>query len=333
MAITFSKSSGLNDDLWKDTDVAVKVILSDVDKEVTDDDKLVKQMYNESKSKKWAEKMTGLTSFDSFKEVPEGESAPKTDIQQDFSKTIEHHTWMNDFTCTQEMLEDGKIDEFKTASQNFMRSWKRTRAEFSTAALITEGTTFNYGGRTYDKTTGDGKGLFATDHLGKKDGVANQSNVFTNEFGTDATMLYRLANIGRNFKNSSGQVVGINYDTIMIPGDAFDLEETIKRIIRSNLVVGSANNDVNTQKGLWQLVVNKRWVTGDATRPFIIMSSESNKQLMGSMFYNRVNLDVKNEVDLSTRNLNWNGRGRFGCGFNDWRHVIMGGAAAGTTLT
>lgn len=51
------------------------------------------------------------------------------------------------------------------------------------------------------------------------------------------------------------------------------------------------------------------------------------------MFYDRVPLDIANQVDIHTRNLEWNGYGRMSAGFNDWRHVILGGASAGTTLS
>ena len=53
------------------------------------------------------------------------------------------------------------------------------------------------------------------------------------------------------FLNDSGIVQGYTFDTIIIPGNVPELEDLIKRIIRSDLIVGSNNNDVNTQKGLW----------------------------------------------------------------------------------
>ena len=174
--------------------------------------------------------------------------------------------------------------------------------------------------------------MFATDHPGKKAGVPVQSNVFTNAFGTDTKMLQRLQNIGRNYMNQSGIVMGYTFDTIIIPSNCPDLEDTIKRIIRSDLIVGSSNNDVNTQKGLWKLIIDPMWqVTSGA--PYILMSSEANKEMSGSVFYDRVTLDVKNQIDFDTRNLEWNGYGRMSAGFNDWRHVILGGASAGTTLS
>ncbi len=332
MPIIFSKNSGLNDDLWKVEAQVLQSVMQDVDSEKNNYDKFVSDTFIEKTSKKYAEKTGSMTSLGNFSIVGEGESAPMDDMQEGFTKLIVHNTFMKGFSCTREMKDDGDIDVMKTSAANFVRSYKRTRAQLASDALTTEAASFTFSGKSLDKTTGDGKALFATDHPGKKAGVAAQSNVFTNAFGTDATILNRLANIGRNFKNQSGVVMGYTFDTIIIPSNCYKLEDLIKRIIRSDLIVGSSNNDVNTQKGLWNLIVDPMWQV-ESGEPYILMSSEANKEMTGSVFYDRVPLDVKNWVDNDTRNLEWNGYGRMSAGFNDWRHLILGGASAGTTLS
>ena len=332
MALIFSKNSGLNDDFWKVEAQVLQSVMQDIDTEKNQYDKFVSDTFNEKTSKKYAEKTGSMTSLGNFSIVGEGEAAPKDDMQEGFTKLIVHSTFMKGFSCTREMKDDGDIDVMKTAAANFVRSYKRTRAQLASDALTTEAASFTFSGKALDKTTGDGKALFAQDHPGKKAGVAAQCNVFTNAFGADATMLNRLANIGRNFKNQSGVVMGYTFDTIIIPSNVPDLEDIIKRIIRSDLIVGSANNDVNTQKGLWNLIVDPMWQVTSG-KPYILMSSEANKEMNGSVFYDRVPLDVKNWVDNDTRNLEWNGYGRMSAGFNDWRHLILGGAAVGQTLT
>ena len=59
------------------------------------------------------------------------------------------------------------------------------------------------------------------------------------------------------------------------------------------------------------------------------MSSEANKELLGNVFYDRIPLNVRNEVKNASRNLEWSGRARFSAGFYDWRHIILGGAKTG----
>lgn len=333
MALIFSKNSAQNDDFWKVEGQILSSVMKDTDSEKSNYDQVVKDLFNVKKSKKAAEKTSSVTSFGNFVPTDEGQKAPMDDLEQGFNKMISHTPSMKGFVCTREMKDDGDIDIMKLSAQNFVRAYKRTRAQFASDALTTEAATFSYGTKKIDKTTGDGKPLFATDHLGKKDGVEKQSNVFTNEFGNDTVMLNRLANIGRNFKNQSGHTQGYTFDTIIIPSNVPDLEDLIKRIIRSELIVGSNNNDVNTQKGLWKLIVDPMWQVSGNSKPYILMSEQANKELMGSVFYDRVVLDVRNWIDNDTRNLCWNGYCRFSAGFRDWRHVILGGASVGSTLT
>jgi len=334
MAIVFAKNSGLNDDLWKVNDQIVRAVLQDTDNEKNNDDELVNSLFNVAKSDKFGEKISSLTEMGNFQIVDEGDAGKQDEIQQGFSKLIEHYQFMKGFTCTAEMNEDGDINAMKTAAANYIRAYKRSRAQYASDMLTAEGSTISFGGKTLDRTTGDGKALFAEDHPYAKANISGvQSNVFTNAFGTTSAMLNRLANIGRNFKNASGNVMGYTFDTIIIPSNVPDLEDSIRKVILSDLTVGSNWNDVNTQKGKWKLVVNHRWQVSGAYKPYILMSSEANKELQSAMFYDRIPLTVKDWVDNKTANLEWMGRARMSAGFNTWGAFIMGGAANGTTLS
>ena len=333
MAVIFSKHGGQNDEAWKVIDTELSMVIQDTDTEKNKDDELVKALFNVKTSKKFGEKQGSMTEFGNFSEVSEGDNGIADDYSMGFSKLIEHHQFIKTFLCTREAKDDGNIDMMKQTAANFVRAYKRSRAQYASDCLVAEGTTFTYGGKSYDKTTGDGKGLFATDHPGKKTGVPVQSNVYTNAFGNNATMLYTLANIGRNFKNQSGNVMGYTFDTIIIPGNAPRLEDLIKRIIHSENIVGSDFNDINTQKGNWKLVVDHRWEAASGTEPYIIMSSEAQRELNAGVFFDRVALDVSNEVLNKSRNLEWSGYARWSAGFNNWAAYIMGGASAGTTLS
>lgn len=330
MSVIFSENSGLNDSFWALDAKALEAIINDADSEKGRYDDFVDTVFNVRSSKRYAEKTTGLSSLGDMVITKEGDAAPIEDIQEVDPKLIIHNQFMGGFECTRQMKDDGEIDVMKTAAQNMVRSYKRTRAKLASAALVTEGANYTFSGKTLDKTTGDGLALFNTAHKGK-DGVPTQSNVFTDAFGTNADMLVELANIGRNFRNASGEVQGYTFDTIIIPSNCYQLEETIKKIIRTELIVGSDHNDVNTQKGLWKLVINPCWQVSSGA-PYILMSSEANKELLAAMFYDRTPLDVTSEVIKKTRNLEWTSYARMSAGFRDWRAFIMGGAASGTTL-
>lgn len=332
MAVAISKASGLNDDLWNEWAPLIRSYIMDADKDKNKYDELLNSMFNINKSDKFGEKNTGLTEFADFAITGEGGNAVLDDLQETFPKLIEHEELMKKLIVTKTMVEDSQVNMIKQKTANFVKAYKRSRAQYATNLLCCEGTKATFGGKAdLDRTTGDGKALFAIDHPGKKAGVPTQSNVFTNAFSVE--MLVRLASILRNFRNDSGNKMGYTANKIIIPGDCYAMEEQIRKVIRSELQPGTNNNDINTQKGLWELVVNPLWEHDEGTNPYIIMSDEANQELFGNQFFDRTDLQMKEDVDIDTHNLQYSGRFRMSAGFYNWRHVIMGGATAGTTLS
>lgn len=333
MAVVFSKSSGAANDYWNEWADMIQMKMKDTDNEKNNDDELVNALFNVKKSKRFGEKIAGLSTFGNFEAVDEGAEAPADTLKETEPKLITHSEFKKLFEVTKTMKEDLQFDIVATKAAAYVRAYKRSRAEFASAALTSAAKTFTYGSKTgLDSTTADGLALFDKAHTGLT-GVATQSNVFTNAFGNDDAMLNRLANIGANFKNATGHVMGYTFDTLIVPGNAYRLITLGKKIINSDQQVGSSYNDVNVNKGIWKLVVDHHWQVADGTEPYIIMSSQANKDLMGSMFYDRTPLEIEQDMDVRTQNLISSGRGRFSAGFGDWRHIIMGGAAAGTELT
>ena len=333
MAVIFSKSSGAANDYWNEWADMIQMKMKDTDNEKNNDDELVNALFNVKKSKRFGEKIAGLSTFGNFEAVDEGAEAPADTLKETEPKLITHSEFKKLFEVTKTMKEDLQFDIVATKAAAYVRAYKRSRAEFASAALTSAAKTFTYGSKTgLDSTTADGLALFDKAHTGLT-GVATQSNVFTNAFGNDDAMLNRLANIGMNFKNATGHVMGYTFDTLIVPGNAYRLITLGKKIINSDHQVGSSFNDVNVNKGIWKLVVDHHWQVAEGSEPYIIMSSQANKDLMGSMFYDRTPLEIEQDVDVRTQNLISSGRGRFSAGFGDWRHIIMGGAAAGTELT
>lgn len=339
MAIVISKSSALNDDLWNEWAPQLIAVMQDADSEKNNYEETLKAIFNVKDSKRFGEKAATMTEFGDMEIVAEGDDGVQDDFSEGYAKLITHFQFIKTMVLTAEMAEDSDVDMMKTKARNFVQAYKRSQLQYATDMLTNAvATTFNYGSKSgIDITGGDGKAIFATDHPEFKNKTVTQSNVFTNEFGSDASMLNRLANIGRNFKNDSGVVQGYTFDTIIIPGNQPVLEDLVKRIIGSDGEVGTDHNDINTQRGKWKLIVDPLWqVTVDGTTvktsPYILMSSEANKELRGNVFYNRIPFSVKDEILVPSRNYRASGRARWSCGCYNWRHMIMGGAVKGTTL-
>lgn len=332
MAIVISKSSGLNDGFWKVTATQLSAVMKEADQEKNNYDAIVSDIALVKKSNKYAEKQSSVTSLPSFQITNEGADAPLADFQEGTPKLIVHNTFQQLVTITKELIDDGDIDIAAIKAANMVKAYKRTRAEFLTAYLTSEGATFTYGGKTgLDRTTGDNKALFATDHKSVVTGVADQSNVFTDAFSL--ANLVKLANIGRNFKTEGGQVSGYTFNKIIIPGDRPELEEQVKKIIASELEPGTTNNDINTQRNRWKLVVDPLWSAGSAAvAPYILASDECIKETNALCFYDRTVLDVKMEEKLINRNLETSGYARMGVGCNNWRAFILSGAPTGSSL-
>ena len=335
-----SKNAGLADDTWNVNAQMMEAYINDVYNEKSNFDSFVSDVFNVKKSNRFGEKIGSVTTFSNF--VPtstDGADAALDDIIGGPTKTIQHTTFKKRFEITREMNEDNEVDIMQSKARGMVQAYKRTRAAFASAALtanaeaVSTKTSFSFGGVSgFDCTSADGKAIFAVDHPTAVNDSITQSNIFTNGFGNDTSMLNRLANIGRGYKNNSNLHMGYTFDTIIIPSNCPRLEDLVKRVIRSELIVGSDYNDVNTQKGLWKLIVDPSWYVTDGAEPFILMSSQANKEIIGNKFYDRVSLDVTGDVNIVNNDMIWNGYSRFSVGFASWQHVLMGGAAHGTTL-
>lgn len=350
MAVMVRSNAELaNDNTWNEWSDQLAGMFFDEDTQKNRDEELLNRLFVVKKSDRFAEKAGTFGSLGNFTEKTEGQDSTEDEFEQGYFNLLQHSTFTKDVVMSREWAEDAQIEMMAQRAKAMVRAYKRSQAQFA-SDLLTGGDaeSITYEGKTYSTKGGDNKAIFAPDHPLKTSKVISggtsvvdvQSNVFTNKIGSGANaavLLNRYANIMRNFKDDRGHVLGLLADTIVIPGNAYVLEDTVKKIIGSDGETGTNNNDINTQRGKWTLVVDHLWTpnVAQANMPCIIMSSEANKDFLGSTFWNRVGLDIKSEIKTSSRNLLYNGYSRWSAGFYNWRHVIMAGSAAegATTLT
>lgn len=322
-----------NDALWNEWAKLLNAAIYDADTNKVKYDELVKAIFNVQTSDMYAEKAQTFGDLDDYLVKTEGATATEDDFQQGFAKLIQHLTFSKSVVISRELRDDNRRQEAMQKVVNLVQAYKRTRAKFATAALtlsVGSTTTMTFGGLAgIDIAGADTLALFNSAHPGKRY-ATTQCNHFSDAFGSNADVLNEIANRMRNFRNDRGEVMGYTADTIVVPGNAPALEETVKRIIGSDGEVGTNHNDINTQRGKWKLVVNELWtptkVNPTDPDPFIIMSSEANKELLANRFYDRTPLDVQNEVKIESRNMVYNGFGRMSVGFTNWRHAVLGGS-------
>ena len=325
--VIYSKMVGTNDAMYGRFIHPIKMLIENESNACEKNEPILKALFNMEKSDRYAETVVGESDFDVFQSVTEGAGAENDTVGQTFTKTISHHTFMKEFTITKEMADDSKIGiaaNIKAKPAKFVRAYYKTRTKLACAALA-HGTEekCTFAKSTIDLKTADGVSLFNSAHT-----YANlpgtQSNYFKGDYSDAAKLeaaLNKAANKLRNFKDENGEVMEYVADTIIIPTNRPDFEAMVKKVVGSERTVGSNNNDINTQYGNWTIIVLPGWESDDDR--FMIMSSDANAQLSGSMFYNRVPLDINSWVDNHTRNLVWNGYCRIGIGFNTWKHIAL----------
>lgn len=333
--IVYSKMVGKNDPMYGKIETPVKMLLereSDLwDKRKT----ITKSLYNIEKSKRFAETFIGQSDFDIFQAVTEGQGGENDNIETTFKKVIEHHTFMKEFSITQEMVEDSVIGigvQGSDKAKRFVRAYYKTQNKLAEHALINATQkAFTFAKAEVDLTAQDELPLFHKAHKYptekmKKYTQANRFcvNLTDDEFVSSSnfeTILGELSNKMRNLNDDNGDVMGYLADTIILPGNMFKLESAAKKVVGTERTTGSDFNDINLQYGQWDMVVLPEW--RPATPKFMLMSREANKELHGNNLFNRTKLVVKNWVDDHTGNFIWGGRARFGVGFANWKHIML----------
>ena len=327
----YSKLSGKNDPMFGKFEHPIKALIENESNICEKNKSILDVLFNVEKSNRYAETVIGESDFDTFQSVKEGQGAENDNVETTFKKTIEHITFMKEFSITKEMADDAKFGmgtNMKNKPRKFVRAYYKTRTKIAAWALINGTKTSGvFNKANVDLTCQDGLSLFNSAHKYSTEKMKGktQSNYFYGDITSSADKLEEglgvLANKLRNFKDENGENMGYVADIIVIPCNRPKLEAMVKKVVGSERTVGSNDNDINTQYGNWTVVVLPGWETTDDR--LMVMSSEANENLLGNMFYNRVPLDIRNNIDDHTRDFYWNGYCRFGVGFNSWKHIAL----------
>lgn len=335
--IIYSKNSGARDSFIGKLETPIKMLIEHESDILSKKNSVASLLFNTEKSNRFGETIVTSTDFDIFQATGEGAGATVDNISEAGKKFIEHIQFTKEFIITAEMMEDatmGIAAEAKRRIENFTRAYYKTINKLCTEALAngTKAST-KFANATVDLTTSDGNPLFYKYHkwglATSNNGVQSNyfsGNIFTKKGSTEASVetfeeaLTELAFKIRNMKDENGDPLGYVADTIILPGNRPLAETVVKKVCGSMGTTGTANNDININYGIWNVVVLPSWQTSEDT--CLIMSSEANKNLCGNMLFNRIPLTVSNWVDYHTGNYIWNGRCRFGVGFGSYKHIV-----------
>lgn len=330
--IIFSQGSGLNDSIFGKSQAPIKAIIEQ-NVESFQEMSAIDKVFYMDKTTNFAEKYTQETSLGDFEDVGENGAYPKTSMQEGYSVTIEPTTWKSSFEVTQEMIEDAKIGKIRARANTFSTSYNRTREKFA-ATLLSGGvgTSVVFGKKTYDTKSADGVAMFSQAHPSITGGTANQSNIFKNAFSQ--AIMDEIQGRMQDFKDDDGNLLNVAPDTIIIPNSSA-LKRAVIAAVGSDLDYATANNAINFQAGLWNIIVwNYLPKTIGGSPYFIMMDSQFNKDYMCMPWVDRLALTVKSNIEPNTDANVWRGRARFGAGFNNWRAAaICGAGLTGTVIS
>lgn len=243
--ITFSEGSGLNDSIYGKSQAPIRMFLEKRG-ESFEQQSIVKEIFAMEKSTHWSEKFTTMTAMNGFIPVGENGAYPIDNLQEGFSKTLEHMTWKDKFSISREIVDDSTTMDLKKQPAQFITGYYRTRERFGAALLgsaIKGETATAFGGKTFDATGADGKALFAKDHpekLTKK----TQSNQFADAFSNGA--LAAMETAMQDFRGDSHEILDVVPDTILIPND-YKLKKDVFAAIGADKDPNTSNNGFNYQ--------------------------------------------------------------------------------------
>ena len=291
-------------------------------------------LYNEVKSNKQTERITIEEGYDLMDPTSDGDPA-KTDKTKEIGhKDISHVIYTKNVVLTETILEDahGNMSpDIELKARSLPDAYWRTREAVAQGAYINgEQERFLFRGTKIDTTTYDGKPLFSAEHTyGDEEGhsFGEQSNLYYITLGDNYTagdiaeVLSASAAVINQMLNSNGEAQDFDADTVLVPRgvETNGFVDKVRRAVGSEYFPGTANNDINTQSGQWNFVPMGLW---KPAKPEIIVMSQDAKKMMKSMFYNRINLQVKVWETPGTGNLNWRSRTRFGVGHVDYKHCM-----------
>ena len=319
---------------------------------------------------KYQEEFRSRTAMDGFKPTEDLEPAGLSDFGEGYRKVFRTQIWTNSFVISKQTMEDNQMMDINTSAVGFIKSYGRTRERYGMAMLAGavsttdgfvefEGKKFDVrGGDTQDGSvdgTGTPQYYFHSSH--KRCGVktdlrasspTGQSNKFTlGASGLDLTapgsvekMAYVISKVAatmQKYTDEKGNLLAISPTKILIPGGQPNLRDAIIIGLKSKYGATMGANGINPIYGKYE-VVELPYLDGldgftDADQGFILLDPQANREYLGAVWHDRTPLEIDSYTDKGNKANVWDGRARFGAGFNNYRAMayVHTGANSGST--
>lgn len=258
-----------------------------------------REIFDVEKSSKNYEEDTLVTGFGLAPVKTEGGSVAYDSETQGYTKRYRHTVYGLGYIVTEEELEDNLYETVSRKRIKRLAFSMRQTKEIVSANVLNRAFTASYPG-------GDGKELLATDH-------PSLGGVWQNELSTAADLseasLEDMVILIGQAKNDRGLNIALRPTKLIIP---VNLQFEAKRILKSEQQSGTANNDINALKGMFDYSVNHYLTDTDA---WFLKTNCPN----GLTMFDRRALEFKQDSDFDSANAKAKATMRFSVGWTDPR--------------
>jgi hypothetical protein len=141
------------------------------------------------------------------------------------------------------------------------------------------------------------------------------------------------------YTDEKGNLLALKATKILIPGGQSKLRAALETGLKSKYGVAMGGNGVNTFYGSFEIVelpyLNNKDGFKPADQGIILMDPQANREYLGAVWFDRKPLEIDSYVDKGNKANVWDGRARFGVGFNNARAMayLHTGANTGPDIT
>lgn len=262
----------------------------------------LEQLLHVNDSDKQDERDSAVSGFGYLDETGEQDNINYEDPVQMYDYTYTHKKYTKGFKISEELYEDGLYNIMNKKPAALGRAARRT-AEREAAKI------FNNAFSTSD-LGGDAKPLCSTAHP-RADGGTAQSNASSTGITLTEPNLETLRLAMIKTKDDKGMTIDIEPDTLVVP---VDLDKTAHLIVDSPLRQGTADNDINYNRGAFRII---SWIYITSTTAWFLIDSK----LHELNWFWRVRPEFKQDDAFESGNSLFKVRMRLSKGFSDWRGV------------
>tara|TARA_Y100000031_G_scaffold111415_1_gene122840 strand:- start:489 stop:1400 length:912 start_codon:yes stop_codon:yes gene_type:complete len=265
------------------------------------------EIYVTESSDRAFEEEVMLSGFANAAVKPEGSGVTFDNAQETYTARYTMETIALAFAITEEAIEDNLYDRLASRyTKALARSMANTKQIKAVNPLI------NGLPQTATFTSGDGSGLFATNHPTIAGTV---SNTLTTQADLNETSLEQsLIDVAAMTDERGLKIAARGMKLIVPPANQFNAE----RLLKSQGRVGTADNDINAVKSLGMVpqgyVVNNFLTDTDS---WYLITDVPN----GMKYFERTPIKTAMEGDFDTGNVRYKARERYSFGVSDYRGI------------